>query len=314
MSAACPTGTSADAPACRISHGDQPCLGRWQRAERYDQAMGAWRACGGMATAGSPISMAAGHQRRNRRGNAASRRRSRQGRQQAPYSGFLRMGSGRTVVIMDAGDMARGDDIIAGSGTLGFEMSVGPTQLVVNSGQMMKDPTLRGSCARRRAFDTWPRQPEFIQSARRPLCQHIEVEVGEAPGGLLAVRMTGSSGPRHHPPSQTVLKTGGANPRRGPSGIYRRAGRDSQPCGDPLPPPEGDSRDAGQRVGSDEDRGSRVGWNFKADGAIAEIDNSVYFEDGVRQSSQQIILKAIINDIRTTGSHEIRWAFSRGAQ
>jgi uncharacterized heparinase superfamily protein len=61
-------------------------------------------------------------------------------------------------------------------------------------------------------------------------------------------------------------------------------------------------------------RGSRVGWNFKADGAIAEIDNSVYFEDGVRQSSQQIILKAIINDIRTTGSHEIRWAFSRGAQ
>ena len=38
--------------------------------------------------------------------------------QQAPYCGFLRMGSGRTVVIMDAGDMAHGDDIIAGSGTL----------------------------------------------------------------------------------------------------------------------------------------------------------------------------------------------------
>ena len=61
-------------------------------------------------------------------------------------------------------------------------------------------------------------------------------------------------------------------------------------------------------------RGSRVGWNFKADGAIAEIDNSVYFEDGVRQSSQQIGLKAGSNDIRTTGAHEVRWAFSRGTQ
>ena len=75
--------------------------------------------------------------------------------QQAPYSGFLRLGSGRTVIIMDAGDPApaspganAGDggnhgDVVRGFGTLGFEMSVGPTQLVVNSGQMMPDPTLR---------------------------------------------------------------------------------------------------------------------------------------------------------------------------
>ena len=61
-------------------------------------------------------------------------------------------------------------------------------------------------------------------------------------------------------------------------------------------------------------RGSRVGWTFKADGAVTEIDNSVYFEDGVRQASQQIVLKAVVSDIRTTGSHEIRWAFTRGAQ
>jgi len=26
------------------------------------------------------------------------------------------------------------------------------------------------------------------------------------------------------------------------------------------------------------------------------------------------VLKAVINDIRTTGSHEVRWAFSRGTQ
>ena len=61
-------------------------------------------------------------------------------------------------------------------------------------------------------------------------------------------------------------------------------------------------------------RGSRVGWTFKADGAVTEIDNSVYFEDGVRQASQQIVLKAVVSDIRTKGSHEIRWAFTRGAK
>ena len=36
---------------------------------------------------------------------------------------------------------------------------------------------------------------------------------------------------------------------------------------------------------------------MKASGAVLEIDNSVYFED-VRQACQQIILKAVITDIR----------------
>ena len=61
-------------------------------------------------------------------------------------------------------------------------------------------------------------------------------------------------------------------------------------------------------------RGSRAGWTMKADGAVAEIDNSVYFEDGIRHACQQIVLKTVIDDIRTTGSCEIRWAFTRSTQ
>ncbi|MGB2322840.1 MAG: hypothetical protein ACPH9S_11680, partial [Candidatus Puniceispirillaceae bacterium] len=59
---------------------------------------------------------------------------------------------------------------------------------------------------------------------------------------------------------------------------------------------------------------SRVGWTFKASGGTVEVDNSVYFEDGLRQASQQIIVKAMVSDIRTTGSHEVKWAFTRTTQ
>ena len=239
--------------------------------------------------------------------------------QQAPYSGFLRMGSGRTVVIMDAGDMARGDDIIAGSGTLGFEMSVGPTQLVVNPGQMMKDPTLRRVMCSTAAHSTLGLDNQNSSSPRDSRFASIsEVEVGEAPGGLLAVGahdgFERSHGVIHH--RKLYLKTGGANLRGADHLEYTGA-----PGEIPnlavirfhLHPKVTAAMLANGSVLM-KIRGSRVGWNFKADGAVTEIDNSVYFEDGVRQSSQQIVLKAVINDIRTTGSHEVRWAFFRGAQ
>ena len=239
--------------------------------------------------------------------------------QQAPYSGFLRMGSGRTVVIMDAGDMAHGDDIIAGSGTLGFEMSVGPTQLVVNSGQMMKDPTLRRVMCSTAAHSTLGLDNQNSSSPRDGRLASISgVEVGEAPGGLLAVGahdgFERSHGIIHH--RKLYLKTGGANLRGADHLEYTGA-----PGEIPnlavirfhLHPKVTAAMLANGSV-LIKIRGSRVGWNFKADGAIAEIDNSVYFEDGVRQASQQIVLKAVINDIRTTGSHEVRWAFSRGTQ
>jgi uncharacterized heparinase superfamily protein len=61
-------------------------------------------------------------------------------------------------------------------------------------------------------------------------------------------------------------------------------------------------------------RGSRVGWTFKASGGNVEVENSVYFEDGLRQASQQIVVKAMVSEIRTTGSHEVKWAFTRSNQ
>ena len=262
--------------------------------------------------------------------------------QQAPYTGFLRLGSGRTVIIMDAGDPAPGrsavsglnggngsrtkvgnaagdDDVIRGFGTLGFEMSVGPTQLVVNSGQMMTDPTLRRVMCSTAAHSTLGLDNQNSSSPRINRFASISgVEVGEAPGGILAIGshdgFESSHGILHH--RKLYLKTGGANLRGSDHLEYTGAPGE-------IPNlaivrfhlhPKVTAASLANGSVLMKIRGSRTGWTFKADGAVTEIDNSVYFEDGVRQASQQIVLKCVINDIRTTGAHEIRWAFSRSTE
>ena len=78
--------------------------------------------------------------------------------QQAPYSGFLRLGSGRTIVIMDVGDPAvapQDPDRVVSLGTLGFEMSIGSTQLVVNPGQTVSDPNMLRIMSRPQRIPRW---------------------------------------------------------------------------------------------------------------------------------------------------------------
>ncbi|MGC6453163.1 MAG: heparinase II/III family protein [Candidatus Puniceispirillaceae bacterium] len=241
--------------------------------------------------------------------------------QQAPYTGFLRMGSGRTVVIMDAGDPAPdvSGDTTRSFGTLGFEMSVGPTQLVVNSGQMMTDPTLRRVMCSTAAHSTLGLDNQNSSSPREERLASISaVEVGEAPGGILAVAshdgFERSHGILHH--RKLYLKTGGTNLRGSDHLEYTGAPGE-------IPNlavirfhlhPKVTAASLANGSVLMKIRGSRTGWTFKAEGAVIEIDNSVYFEDGVRQAGQQIVLKSVISDIRTTGAHEIRWAFLRGTE
>jgi len=241
--------------------------------------------------------------------------------QQAPYTGFLRMGSGRTVIIMDAGEPSASEtgDIVRGLGTLGFEMSVGPTQLVVNSGQMMQDSALRRVMCSTAAHSTLGLDNQNSSNPREGRIASISgVEVGEAPGGILAVGthdgFESSHGIIHH--RKLYLKTGGANLRGSDHLEYTGAPGE-------IPNlaivrfhlhPKVTAASLANGSVLMKIRGSRSGWTFKADGATIDIDNSVYFEDGVRQSSQQIVLKSVISDIRTTGAHEIRWAFARSTE
>jgi uncharacterized heparinase superfamily protein len=240
--------------------------------------------------------------------------------QQAPYSGFLRISSGRTVVIMDAGEPVNAaNGTITGLGTLGFEMSVGQAQLIVNSGQMMTDPTLCRVMCSTAAHSTVGldnQNSSRLQDGR--LATVSGVEVGEAQAGLLAVAshdgFETSHGILHH--RKLYLRTGGANlrgadtleytgaPGEIPHLAYVRFHLHPRVTAAPLP-----NGTVLMKI-----RGSRVGWTFKASGGNVEVENSVYFEDGVRQASQQIVVKAMVSEIRTTGSHEVKWAFMRSAQ
>lgn len=239
--------------------------------------------------------------------------------QQAPYSGFLRIGSGRTVVIMDAGEpvAVRDGQDVTGLGTLGFEMSVGQTQLIVNPGQMMTDPTMRRIMASTAAHSTLGLDNQNSSSPRKGRMASISgVEVGEADGGILAVAthdgFDASHGLLHH--RKLYLKTGGANLRGADILEYTGAPGEIPQLAlirFHLHPRVTAAMLANGSVLM-KIRGSKTGWTMKASGAVAEIDNSVYFDDGVRQACQQIILKAVITDIRTIGTHEVRWAFTRG--
>ena len=240
--------------------------------------------------------------------------------QQAPYTGFLRLGSGRTVVIMDAGEpVADAEGTVSGFGTLGFEMSVGPTRLVVNSGQMMEDPTLRRVMCSTAAHSTLGLDNQNSTRLQdRRVARVSGVEVGEAQGGLLAVAshdgFEASHGIVHH--RKLYLKTGGANLRGADTLEYTGAPGEIPALANirfHLHPRVTAAQLANGAVLM-KIRGSRVGWTFKASGGTVEIDNSVYFEDGVRQASQQILVKAVVGDIRTTGAHEIKWAFQRSSQ
>ena len=116
----------------------------------------------------------------------------------------------------NAGDGGNHGDVVRGFGTLGFEMSVGPTQLVVNSGQMMPDPTLRRVMCSTAAHSTLGLDNQNSSSPREDRYASIAgVEVGEAPGGILAIGshdgFERSHGILHH--RKLYLKTGGANLR-----------------------------------------------------------------------------------------------------
>ena len=237
--------------------------------------------------------------------------------QQAPYTGFLRVGSGRTVIVMDAGAPAFPvDDIIVGSGTLGFEMSVGQSQIVVNPGQMSPDSALRGAMCTTAAHSTVGLDNQNSTSHRTGRLANVSnVEVGEARGGVLAVAthdgFDASHGILHE--RKLYLKTGGANLRGSDTLTYTGAPGD-------VPDiaivrfhlhPKVAAAMLSSGAALLKIRGSKAGWTLKASGASLEIDNSTYFEDGVRQASQQLVLKSPISNIRTKRSHEIKWAFAR---
>jgi len=240
--------------------------------------------------------------------------------QQAPYSGFLRFSSGRSTVIMDAGSPlsqdANGEDTACGFGTLSFEFSIGPMQLVVNAGQTAADTNLNRLLCSTSAHSTLALDEHNSSNPAQNRMANISgVEVGPAEGGLLAVAShdgyEASHGILHH--RQIYLATGGANLRGSDRLEYTGA-----PGEIPRQAiirfhlhPKVSAAMLGNGQVLMKIRGNRAGWIFKAANTTVSLDNSVFFDAGIRQSCQQIVLRTPISIIRTIGSNEVKWAFLR---
>ena len=234
--------------------------------------------------------------------------------QLAPDSGFVRLSSARSTLIMDTGTPET-NAAVTGFGTLAFEFAVGQHLLVVNPGQTAIDANLQRLLCSTKAHSTLTIDGQNSSSpGENRLARVSNVEIGPAEGGMLAVAThdgyAPSHGILHH--RHLFLATGGGNLRGAdileytgaPGEIPRLAMARFH-----LHPRVTAAMLHDQRVLL-KIRGHRVGWVFRSNAATS-LDNSLFFDGTDRMNCQQIVLSFALGDLRATGNSCIKWAFTR---
>lgn len=234
--------------------------------------------------------------------------------QKAPHSGFIRLSSGRSTIIMDTGTPET-DAAVTGLGTLAFEFAVGQNLLVVNPGQTAIDENLSRLLCSTKAHSTLTIDGLDSSSlGDNQLANVSNVEIGPAESGMLALAThdgyNSSHGVLHH--RHLFLATGGGNLRGADTLEYTGA-----PGEIPsraivrfhLHPRVTAAMLNDQRI-LIKIRGNRIGWVFKSN-AMTSLDSSLFFERNTRMNCQQIVLSSALCNLRTTGSIVIKWAFTR---
>jgi len=234
--------------------------------------------------------------------------------QLAPDSGFVRLSSARSTLIMDTGTPETNAEV-TGFGTLAFEFAVGQHLLVVNPGQTATDANLQRLLCSTKAHSTLTIDGQNSSSpGENRLARVSNVEIGPAEGGMLAVAThdgyAPSHGILHH--RHLFLATGGGNLRGAdileytgaPGEIPRLAIARFH-----LHPRVTAAMLHDQRVLL-KIRGHRVGWVFRSNAATS-LDNSLFFDGTDRMNCQQIVLSFALGDLRATGNSSIKWAFTR---
>ncbi|MDB2390614.1 heparinase II/III family protein [Alphaproteobacteria bacterium] len=233
----------------------------------------------------------------------------------APYSGFLRFSSGRSTIIMDNGTPSS-DAYVTGFGTLGFEFGFGSTLLIVNPGQPPVATDFHRLLCSTSAHSTLSLDGQNSSSpADNRIASTSNIEFGQVDGGLMTTASHSgyekSHGIVHH--RTLYLTTNGGNLRGADRLEYTGAPGE-------LPRqaiirfhlhPKVSAAMLGNGRVLMKIRGNRIGWIFKAGQCNVSIDTSIYFDAGIRQSAQQIVLTAPITNIRSVGSQDIKWAFQR---
>ena len=234
--------------------------------------------------------------------------------QQAPYTGFMRLTSGRSTVILDVGQPAQNASI-TGFSTLAFEFAVGQSLLVINPGQNAADENFQRLLCATQAHSTvtidGQNSSDFSKSR---LAKVSNVELGPAKGGLLAVAShhgyEKSHGIIHH--RKLYLTTGGGNLRG--ADLLEYSGAPGEIARTALirfhlHPKVTVAMLRDQRV-LIKIRGNRIGWFFRASASVS-LETSLFFDVNGRMNCQQIVVKVPLADIRSVGKIDVKWAFQR---
>ena len=232
---------------------------------------------------------------------------------QAPHTGYLRLSAARNVMIMDAGAPSSHTPHACAS-TLAFEFSVGTTRFIVSAGSYSADPKLARALAKTAAHSALTLDgldSSDISTGR--MAEIKDVEAGPAQGGMLAIGTHNgyqkSHGILHH--RQIYLTSTGQNLRGADTLEY---------TGDPgeIPTVAEIRFHLHPKVSAallNDNRillkiqGQKAGWIFKSSSPSAQLEPSLYFDNGRRTSCQQIVLRTPLSQIRSVGTIETKWAF-----
>ena len=234
--------------------------------------------------------------------------------QKAPHTGFMRLTSGRSTVIIDVGQPTQ-NALITGLSTLAFEFAVGQNLLVINPGQNSTDKKFQSLLCDTQAHSTLTidgQNSSNFESER--IARVSDAELGPAKDGLLATASHDgyekSHGIIHR--RRLYLSSSGGNLRGAdqleytgaPGEIARNALVRFH-----LHPRVTAAVLRDQRI-LIKIRGSRIGWMFKANASVS-IDQSLFLDINGRMNCQQIVLKVPVSNLRSFGKIEVKWAFKR---
>ena len=240
-------------------------------------------------------------------------------------TGFERLASGRTVLVVDRGALAPpGVDRLAAAGTLSFEMSVGRERLITNCGAVSAPSPLRDALRATAAHST-------LVIADRSSAEVRPDGIGRRPGRIAVQRQ--SSGGAHwlemshdgygkpfgaiHHRRLYLAETG--EDLRGEDAIE---GRIADAAGENTAAADR----AGERAATirfhlhpaveatlDEDEdavlmrlASGALWRLRADGATVALEDSLYLGTGTRRPTRQVVLTT-----PPAASPQVRWAITR---
>ena len=233
----------------------------------------------------------------------------------AKQTGFLRLSSGRTTLIMDCS--APISPIPENSASLGsFEVHLAGTPFIVNVGQLSEDRLLNEAFSQTAAHTalTLDNLNNFCWKNKKYNPVKV-LQIGPATGGMLVKLSHDGYGESHgiiHD-RQIYLTTGGGNLRGSDTLRYTGApGKIPKTCivrfhlHPRIRAATVSNGTVVLKISS-----QKAGWIFKCNGANPVLEPSVYFEGKQRLSSQQVVLRMHAHDIRHVSEKTLKWSFKR---